>query len=71
MFFFFIFYIVTALGKPQAVIAEEVANEMEGQEESKEEPRIKITGSRRGSIPRSLSASDGNNTNKITHQHGS
>ncbi|KAF8400894.1 hypothetical protein HHK36_014197 [Tetracentron sinense] len=51
------------LGKPQAIISEEVANEMEAnQEETKEELRLKTTRSKRDSVPRSLSASDGNTT---------
>ncbi|XXG48128.1 hypothetical protein AAC387_Pa02g2653 [Persea americana] len=56
------------LGKPQAVIAEDVEYEMESQEESKEEARIKMSGSRRGYIRRSLSASDGNNTREMALQ---
>ncbi|XP_058115189.1 ABC transporter G family member 42-like isoform X2 [Magnolia sinica] len=54
------------LGKPQAVISEEAANAMEGNpEESNEEARIKRKGSKGGSVPRSLSASDGNNTREM------
>uniref|UniRef100_A0A1D1YG49 Pleiotropic drug resistance protein 12 n=3 Tax=Anthurium amnicola TaxID=1678845 RepID=A0A1D1YG49_9ARAE len=54
------------LGKPQAIISEEAADEMEAhQEETKEEPRLRITGSKRESMGRSLSASDGNNTREM------
>ncbi|XP_010267164.1 PREDICTED: ABC transporter G family member 36-like [Nelumbo nucifera] len=54
------------LGKKQAIISEETANEMEAnQEETKEEPRIVTTRSRRESVPRSLSAADGNNTREM------
>ncbi|XP_058074190.1 ABC transporter G family member 42-like [Magnolia sinica] len=50
------------MGKRQAVISEEAANEMEG---NNEEPRIKTTTSKRGSMRRSLSSSDGNNTREM------
>ncbi|GMN37140.1 hypothetical protein TIFTF001_006570 [Ficus carica] len=54
------------LGKPQAIISEEDAEEMEGdQEESKEEPRLRRPKSKTESFPRSLSASDGNNTREM------
>jgi hypothetical protein len=62
LFFSFLIYIL-ALGAPQAVISEEAADEMEaGQEESKEEPRLRRPMSKRDSIPQSLTAFDGNNT---------
>ncbi|KAK1266094.1 ABC transporter G family member 36 [Acorus gramineus] len=59
------------LGKKQAVISEEEASEMEAnQEESKEPPRLRVTGSRTGSrrssfSPRTLSGADGNNTREM------
>ncbi|GMN37142.1 hypothetical protein TIFTF001_006571 [Ficus carica] len=54
------------LGKPQAIISEEDADEMEGnQEESKGEPRLRRPKSKTESFPRSLSASDGNNTREM------
>ncbi|KAK1313458.1 ABC transporter G family member 36 [Acorus calamus] len=59
------------LGKKQAVISEEEAMEMEAnQEESKEPPRLRVTGSRTGSrrsssSPRTLSGADGNNTREM------
>lgn len=57
-----------APGKQQAVISEELAMEMEANEdESVESPRLKSTWSSRASTPRSLSAYDGNNTRKICY----
>lgn len=51
------------MGRPQAVISEEAADEIEAeQEESKEEPRLRRPMSKRDSSPQSLSAFDGNNT---------
>lgn len=51
------------MGAPQAVISEEAADEMEaGQEESKEEPRLRRPMSKRDFVPQSLTAFDGNNT---------
>ncbi|XP_009353552.2 ABC transporter G family member 35 [Pyrus x bretschneideri] len=53
-------------GKPQAIISEEAANEMElDQEESKEEPRLRRPPSKNVSLPRSLSSTDGNNTREM------
>ncbi|KAF8393439.1 hypothetical protein HHK36_021683 [Tetracentron sinense] len=54
------------LGKPQAIISEEEAIEMEAnQEETKEKPRLQTSRSKRDSVPRSLSAADGNNTREM------
>lgn len=56
---------VTAIGKPQAIINEEMADEMEMiPEETKEEPRLKTTRSKIDAIPRSLIKGDGNNSSK-------
>lgn len=53
------------MGKQQAVISEETAAEMEAdQQETKEEPRLRPGRSIKKSVPRSLSAADGNNTSK-------
>ncbi|XP_062087563.1 ABC transporter G family member 36-like [Humulus lupulus] len=52
--------------KPQAIISEETAQEMEGdQEESKEEPRLRRPKSNKESMHRSLSTADGNNTREM------
>ncbi|XP_077218109.1 ABC transporter G family member 42-like [Tasmannia lanceolata] len=68
LFTFSLMYL-NPLGKPQAIISEEEANEIEGnQDESKEDSRPRIAGSRRGSVPRSLSAKDGNNTREMAIQ---
>ncbi|KAA8541752.1 hypothetical protein F0562_022904 [Nyssa sinensis] len=54
------------LGKPQAIISKEAAKEMEAnQEETKESPRLRTTRSKRDSLPRSLSAADGNNSREM------
>ncbi|MQL78829.1 hypothetical protein Taro_011257 [Colocasia esculenta] len=54
------------LGRPQAIISEEQASEMEAQQgETNEEPRLKVTGSRKEHLGRSLSSSDGNNTREM------
>lgn len=54
------------MGKQQAVISEETAAEMEAdQQETKEEPRLRPGRSIRKSVPRSLSAADGNNTREM------
>eukprot|EP01018_Ginkgo_biloba_P002639 Gb_30095 [translate_table: standard] len=51
------------LGKPQAVISEEALQEMQAQQEDiEQEPKVRTSRSRRGSLPRSLSSADGNNT---------
>ncbi|BFG24412.1 hypothetical protein CerSpe_106880 [Prunus speciosa] len=58
---------LNAPGKPQAIISEEVANEMEAdQEESKEEPRLRRPPSKKDSFSRSLSSTDGNNSREMT-----
>ncbi|XP_059640915.1 ABC transporter G family member 29-like [Cornus florida] len=55
-----------APGKPQAIISKEAAMNMEDdQEETKEAPRLRPTRSKRDSLPRSLSAADGNNTREM------
>ncbi|XP_043709750.1 ABC transporter G family member 42-like [Telopea speciosissima] len=55
------------LGKPQATISEELAYEMEAsQEESKEEPRIITSRSKRETPPQPLAATDGNNTREMS-----
>jgi len=61
----FIFSLVDTLAmeKPQAILSEEAADEMEGDNtNTKEEPRLRRPVSKRDSASRSLSASDGNNT---------
>ncbi|PSS07401.1 ABC transporter G family member 36 like [Actinidia chinensis var. chinensis] len=57
------------LGKPQAIISKETAREMEAdQDETKEEPRLRPNRSKTDSLPRSLSATDGNNTREMAIQ---
>ncbi|CAA2949088.1 ABC transporter G family member 29 [Olea europaea subsp. europaea] len=57
------------LGKPQAIISKEMAREMEtGHEEINEAPRLRMTSSKKESLPRSLSAADGNNTMEMAMQ---
>ncbi|XP_030972075.1 ABC transporter G family member 29-like [Quercus lobata] len=52
--------------KPQAILSEEAADEMEGDNtNTKEEPRLRRPVSKRDSASRSLSASDGNNTREM------
>ncbi|XP_072984475.1 ABC transporter G family member 42-like [Typha latifolia] len=54
------------LGKPQAIISEETAMEMEAnQDETKGTPRIRRTASSSDSLPRALSTKDGNNTGEM------
>lgn len=54
------------LGKRQAIISKEAAEEIEAeQEESKESPRLRINKSKKESLPRTLSANDGNNTREM------
>ena len=61
-----LYFFVSALGKPQAIISEETAAEIEGdQDELKEEPRLRRPLSKKDAISRSLSASDGNNSSKM------
>ncbi|KAA8540358.1 hypothetical protein F0562_024723 [Nyssa sinensis] len=65
LFTFALMYL-DAPGKPQAIISKEAAMEMEAnQEETNEAPRIKTTRSKRDSLPRSLSAADGNNSREM------
>ncbi|GLT66273.1 hypothetical protein SLA2020_386450 [Shorea laevis] len=53
-------------GKPQAIISEETADDMEaGQDEPEEQPRLRRPKSKKDSFPRSLSASDGNNSREM------
>ncbi|CAA7402812.1 unnamed protein product [Spirodela intermedia] len=52
---------LSPLGKPQAIISGETIGEMEAhQEETKEEPRLRMTGSRKDNVRRSIST-DGKN----------
>ncbi|KAF4399195.1 hypothetical protein G4B88_022278 [Cannabis sativa] len=65
LFTFSLMYL-SPLNKPQAIISEETAQEMEGdQEESKEEPRLRRPKSNKESMNRSLSTADGNNTREM------
>ncbi|XP_050384102.1 ABC transporter G family member 29-like [Argentina anserina] len=53
-------------GKSQAIISEELAEEMEGdQEECREEPRLRRPQSTRDSFSRSLSSADANNSREM------
>ncbi|KAK9906144.1 hypothetical protein M0R45_002850 [Rubus argutus] len=53
-------------GKTQAIISEELAEEMEGdQEESREEPRLRRPESKKHSFSRSLSSFDENNSREM------
>ncbi|GKV27175.1 hypothetical protein SLEP1_g36377 [Rubroshorea leprosula] len=53
-------------GKPQAIISEETADDMEaGQDEPEEQPRLRRPKSKKDSFPRSLPASDGNNSREM------
>ncbi|KAK4410533.1 ABC transporter G family member 42, partial [Sesamum angolense] len=57
------------LGKPQAIISKEQAGEMEAEQEDTDgTPRLKTTKSKKDSLPRSLTSSDGNNTMEMTMQ---
>ncbi|XWS11987.1 hypothetical protein CRYUN_Cryun37aG0051900 [Craigia yunnanensis] len=57
------------LGKPQAVISEETAEELEANHEgSKEEPRLRRPKSSKDSFPRSLSTADANNSREMAIQ---
>ncbi|XP_022979248.1 ABC transporter G family member 35-like [Cucurbita maxima] len=56
------------LTKHQAIISEETASEMEANQEDSQEPRLRRPMSKKDSFPRSLSASDGNNTREINMQ---
>ncbi|XP_050234079.1 ABC transporter G family member 29-like [Mercurialis annua] len=59
---------LSAPGKKQAVISEETAMEMENEEDSNGQPRLRMTQSQKDTFPRSLSASDGNNTRDMAMQ---
>ncbi|KAK4482015.1 hypothetical protein RD792_012931 [Penstemon davidsonii] len=67
--FTFALMFLNPLGKPQAIISKEQAKEMESSnEETNETPRLRTTRSRKDSLPRSLSAADGNNSLEIAMQ---
>ncbi|XP_073041840.1 ABC transporter G family member 36-like [Primulina eburnea] len=69
LFTFSLMYL-NPLGKPQAIIPKEQATEMEmGHEKTEDEPRLKTTKSKKDSFPRSLSATDGNNTMEMAIRH--
>ncbi|GAA0158882.1 ATP-binding cassette [Lithospermum erythrorhizon] len=54
------------LGKPQAIIPKDQAKEMESYEEENDEPpRLRTSRSMEVSLPRSLSAADGNNSREM------
>ncbi|KAI8529594.1 hypothetical protein RHMOL_Rhmol12G0237000 [Rhododendron molle] len=54
------------LGKPQAIISKETAREMEADtEETKEAPRLRTTRLKIGSLPRSLTAAEWNNSREM------
>ncbi|EEF46390.1 ABC transporter G family member 36 [Ricinus communis] len=54
--------------KKQAIISEETAVEMEGEEDSKGEPRLRVSKSQKESLPQSLTSADGNNTRELEIQ---
>lgn len=58
-----------ALGKPQAIISEEVAEEIEA-DQSKEEPRLRRPQSKKDSFSQSLTSFDGNNLSKKQNNVG-
>ncbi|CAL9041826.1 ABC transporter G family member 42 [Musa acuminata AAA Group] len=65
LFTFFLMYL-NPIGKPQAVISEETAAEMEeNRDETRESPRIRRAGSENDSLPRELSKRDGNNAREM------
>ncbi|CAL9131904.1 unnamed protein product [Musa acuminata var. zebrina] len=65
LFTFFLMYL-NPIGKPQAVISEETAAEMEeDRDETRESPRIRRTNSKNDPLPRALSKRDGNNTREM------
>ncbi|XVF24908.1 hypothetical protein REPUB_Repub13aG0168300 [Reevesia pubescens] len=65
LFTFALMYL-NPLGKPQAVISEETAKELEANDDSsKGEPRLRRPKSSKGSFPRSLSSADANNTREM------
>ncbi|XP_074557496.1 ABC transporter G family member 42-like [Curcuma longa] len=54
------------IGKPQAVISEETAREMEEvEDEVKDLPRLRRMSSKNESLPHALSKTDGNNTSEV------
>ncbi|KAG6519908.1 ABC transporter G family member 42-like [Zingiber officinale] len=54
------------IGKPQAVISEETAREMEEvEDEAKDLPRLRRMSSKSESVPHALSKTDGNNTSEV------
>lgn len=57
-----VWFNVIALGKPQAIISEEAAKEMEAERDQSFSGGY---GNRRDPMPRPLSAADGNNTSKL------
>ncbi|URD80069.1 Pleiotropic drug resistance protein [Musa troglodytarum] len=65
LFTFFLMYL-NPIGKPQAVLSEETAAEMEeDRDETRESPRIRRTNSKNDPLPRALSKRDGNNTREM------
>ncbi|XP_021295062.1 ABC transporter G family member 35-like [Herrania umbratica] len=65
LFTFALMYL-NPLGKPQATISEETAEELEaGHEGSKEDPRLRRPRSSKDSFPRSLSSADANNSKEM------
>ncbi|KAF7814222.1 ABC transporter G family member 36-like [Senna tora] len=56
------------IGKKQSIISEETASEMEGEGDSREEPRLQRPVSTREPVFRSLSSADGNNTREVAMQ---
>ncbi|EOY26920.1 ABC-2 and Plant PDR ABC-type transporter family protein isoform 5 [Theobroma cacao] len=65
LFTFALMYL-NPLGKRQAIISEETAEELEaGHEGSKEEPRLRRPRSSKDSFPRSLSSADANNSKEM------
>ncbi|KAL6563264.1 transcription factor [Orobanche hederae] len=67
LFTFSLMYL-NPLGKPQAIISEDQAREMENEEED-DTPRLRTTKSKQDSFRRSLSTDDGNNTMEMAIQH--
>lgn len=55
---------ISALSKAQTIISDETAAEIDP-DESKEEPRLRRPKSKKDSLARALSASDGNNSSKM------
>ncbi|KAG6669262.1 hypothetical protein I3843_01G223600 [Carya illinoinensis] len=65
LFTFALMYL-NPFGKPQAIISEDAAKEMENnQEQSKEEPRLRRPVSKKKLVSRSLSSSDENSTREM------